>query len=211
MLTGATVLVLALVRTLVVQVYAIPTGSMEPLLEPGDRVLVSRMTDPEDDVRRGDVVVFDGAGLFAPGPSSSRLRRAGDRVAGWVGIPLEEQDFVKRVIGLPGDRVACCDPGGAVTVDGVALRERYLPSGEEPSQTAFDVIVPPGRVWLMGDNRSASADSRAHLGDPGGGMVPWDRVVGPVVAVAWPPGRVQAVGDEQARGTPLEDGSGTHG
>lgn len=179
--TGLEVLALVLVaavavsllRHLVVQVYAIPSGSMEPLLGSGDRVVVTRL---DDDVRRGDVVVFDGAGLFASG------------------APAGEQDFVKRVVGVGGDRVVCCDRDGRLSVDGKPLEEPYLFAGDDPSETAFDVEVPIGRLWLMGDHRSGSADSRAHLGSPGGGMVPQERVVGRVVAVVWPPDRARTVG-----------------
>ncbi len=181
----------SLVRHHVAQVYSIPSGSMQPLLEPGDRVVVTRL---DEQVQRGDVVVFDGSDLFAFGAPASPGRVAVDTVGGWLGVPAGEHDFVKRVIGVGGDRVVCCDAQGRLTVNGAALDEPYVMPGDEPSETAFDVEVPAGRLWVMGDHRSDSADSRSHLGDPGGGMVPLDRVVGRVVAIAWPPGQASTIG-----------------
>jgi len=185
-------LVAFLVKTFVVGVYYIPSGSMEDTLRIGDRVAVDKVSYRFHDIRRGDVVVFDGADSFtpegdvAPAPTGlgPRLVRG---LASLVGLaPPNETDFVKRVIGTPGDRVACCDPQGRVTVNGVPLDEPYVHPGDAPSTTEFDVVVPEGRLWVMGDHRSSSADSRAHLGDPGGGMVPEDRVIGRVRAVLWP-------------------------
>lgn len=200
------------VRLFVAQAFVIPTASMEPLLEPGDRVLVSRIDYAGGPVRRGDVVVFDGRGLFAPSEpaSSSPLASAVREVDAWFGIGVDEGDFVKRVVGLPGERVACCDSRGLITVDGEPLDEPYLFDGDDPSETSFDVEVPAGRLWMMGDHRSDSADSRAHLGDPGGGMVPTERVVGRVVAVAWPPGRATGV-DRAGADTGSSESSGPSG
>jgi signal peptidase I len=118
----------------------------------------------------------------------------GRAVASGLGAPVGEHDYVKRVIGLPGDHVVCCDTGGRLTVNGIALNETYLAEGTAPSTDAFDVVVPSGRVGVRGENRSDSADSRAHLGDPGGGTVSLDRVVGRVVTVWWPLGRATGVG-----------------
>ncbi|MFP5333722.1 MAG: signal peptidase I [Actinomycetes bacterium] len=165
-------------RAFVVQAFVIPTASMQPLLQPGDRVLAWRLPAFTGDVRRGDVVVFDGSGVFA-----------------------ESGDFAKRVVGVEGDRVACCTPDGQVTVDGEPLAEPYLYPGDRPSEVRFDVVVPPGRLWVMGDHRSVSADSRAYLGRPGGGMVPEERVIGRVVGVLWPPGRAGVLDRAAADGT----------
>jgi signal peptidase I len=184
------VVVVSLVRHHVAQVYSIPSGSMQPLLEPGDRVVVTRL---DDEVRRGDVVVFDGTGLFSFEAPASPGRVALDTVGGWLGMPSGQRDFVKRVIGVAGDRVVCCDDQGRVSVNGRPLDETYVHPGDDPSELRFDVEVPKGRLWLMGDHRADSADSRSHLGDPGGGMVPVERVVGRVVAVAWPPSAVTTI------------------
>ncbi len=192
----AAALTLALVRMLVVQSFVIPSASMEPTLMIGDRVLVSRMDYHFGAVHRGDVIVFDGDGVFDPPKAapSSQLARAGLWFASALGAPVGEHDYVKRVIGLPGERVVCCDAEGRISVDGVALSEPYLATGAVPSRDRFDVVVPAGRLWVMGDNRSLSDDSRAHLGDPGGGTVPLDRVIGRVVAVWWPLSRFSGVG-----------------
>jgi signal peptidase I len=174
----------------------IPTASMAPTLRAGDRVLVSRIDYRVGDVHRGDVIVFAGDGVFDPPRSqpSSLLARAGDAFASALGVPVGEHDYTKRVIGLGGDHVICCDVAGRLTVNGVPLAEPYLPTGLDASLVRFDIVVPIGRLWVMGDNRRVSADSRAHLGDPGGGTVPLDHVVGRVVAVWWPLRRATGIG-----------------
>jgi signal peptidase I len=187
--------IVALVRVFVVQTFVIPSGSMEPGLQVGDRVVVSRLDYRFGSVQRGDVVVFDGVGVFAePEPAGSLLSRIGRDVAHVLGSPVGETDFVKRVVGVAGDHVVCCDDAGRVTVNGHALNEPYVYPGDLPSEIRFDVTVPPGKLWMMGDHRSSSADSRDHLGDPGGGMVPVGSVVGRVVAVWWPWDRAAGVG-----------------
>jgi signal peptidase I len=178
-------------RLLVVQAFYIPSGSMEPTLSVGDRVLVSKLSYLGRDVGRGDVVVFDGRDSFAQAPNAASiglLGRVAGAVGGFLGVAPSEHDFVKRVVGVGGDRVVCCDATGRLTVNGAPLDEPYLRPGEAASGVRFDVLVPPGRLWLMGDHRSDSADSRAHLGDPGGGTVPQDRVIGRVVLNFWPVG-----------------------
>jgi signal peptidase I len=178
------------VRLLVVQAFYIPSGSMEPTLSVGDRVLVSKLAYVGRAVERGDVVVFDGGGTFAretPGAAGNGLLgRLATAVEGFLGVAPSERDFVKRVVGVGGDRVVCCDASGRLTVNGATLVEPYVKAGDAASNVRFDVLVPPGRLWLLGDHRSESADSRAHLGDPGGGTVPVDRVVGKVVLTFWP-------------------------
>ncbi len=183
------VLAVIAVRAFLVQSFVVPTASMAPTVEPGDRVLVSRLSAGE--ARRGDVIVFDGSGVFVPEPAAARtpLAEFGRALAAAIGAPVGRSDYVKRVVGLPGERITCCDAQGRITVDGQPLSEPYLAPGNTPSDLRFDIEVPAGRLWVMGDHRSDSADSRAHLGDPGGGTVPLDRVVGRVVAVWWPPAR----------------------
>lgn len=203
-LLAVAVVLVAVVRSLVVQSFVVPTGSMSPAVQPGDRVVVARWSYLVGDVRRGDVVVFDGAGVFGPAavPASSPLAQAGRGVAAVLGVPVGERDYVKRVVGLPGERVACCDAAGRLTVDGKPLVEPYLAGSGPASTTPFDVVVPPGRLWVMGDDREDSDDSRSHLGDPGGGTVPVERVVGRVVGIYWPVGRVGGLKSQQAEGTP---------
>lgn len=203
MLVGVALAITFVVRLLVVQAFYIPSGSMEPTLDVGDRVLVSKLSYRLGDVERGDVVVFDGRGSFAPLDAGSRggaLADIGQSLGAFLGVAPSERDFVKRIVGLPGDRVVCCDAGGLLTVNGRPLHEPYLPAGEPASAEAFDVVVPAGRLWVMGDHRSDSADSRAHLGDPGGGTVPLDRVIGKVLVRFWPLTRLGG-NDEMAAAT----------
>ncbi len=155
-------------KVFVAQIFSIPSGSMQMTVSPGERVLAEKVSYHFRSIERGDVVVFDGSGSFnEPVPGATT--------------------FVKRVIGLPGERITCCDASGRVTVDGSALDESdYLYPGDAPSTVKFDVRVPQGKLWLMGDHRSDSADSRAYLGAPGGGFVPEERVVGRAMSVVWP-------------------------
>ena len=118
----------------------------------------------------------------------------------FVGLlpPDAGEHLIKRVIGLPGDRVACCDAAGRIEVNSSPIVEPYLKPGSVPSEFGFDVVVPPERLWVMGDNRQNSQDSRAHLGEPGGGMVPIDDVVGRAVVVMWPLDRLAALRNPSA-------------
>lgn len=186
-----------LVKTFLVQAFYIPSGSMEQTLQVGDRVLVNKMVYRFRPIERGDIVVFDGTGSFVSGnqadPELNPIGQVVRFLGEIVGIaPPSDRDFIKRVIGVGGDRVVCCDADGLITVNGIPLEEsEYLYPGNPPSKQNFDVLVPAGRLWVMGDHRSASADSRAHLGDPGGGMVPVDRVIGRAFAIVWPLDRAQ--------------------
>lgn len=190
-------LVAFVVKTFLVQAFYIPSGSMEDTLQVGDRVLVNKVVYHLRPVERGDVIVFDGTGSFIMGdivePERTPLEAAGRLVGEIVGLaPPRDTDFIKRVIGVGGDRVVCCDADGRITVNGVPLDERpYLYRNNPPSKQSFDVLVPEGKLWVMGDHRSASADSRAHMGDPGGGFVPVDNVIGRAFAVVWPLGNAQ--------------------
>jgi signal peptidase I len=183
--------VVLLLTTFVAKPFSIPSGSMEDTLLVGDRVLVNRMVYHTRPIERGDVIVFDAAGSLAPVDSVPDRNPLAAAVA-WVGQSLgvmtpDSTDYIKRVIGVAGDRVACCDAQGRLTVNGTPLdEESYLYPGDAPSTQDFDVIVPDGMLWVMGDHRSDSADSRAHMGDPGGGFVPVSSVVGRAMAVVWP-------------------------
>ena len=182
-----------LLKAFVVQVFSIPSGSMENTLLPGDRILVSKVVYKFRPIDRGDIVVFSGAGSWdAPDqPASNWLTGLWGDATNLVGIAGPNTDYVKRVIGIPGDHVVCCNAGGQVTVNSVPLSESsYVYPGDAPSDVRFNIIVPPGRLWVMGDNRGDSDDSRYRTNRPGRGTIPESAVVGRAFLVIWPFSRV---------------------
>lgn len=190
--TAACLTFLLLLSGFVMQPFLIPSTSMQPALDVGDRVLVNKLAYRFGAVpERGDIVVFDGTGSFvreepSADPVTGALRRAGSALG--LTEPAET-DFVKRVVGVGGDRVVCCDKRGRLQVNGRSVDETYLHPGDTPSRVPFDIVVPQGRLWMLGDHRSRSSDSRDHLGSPGGGMVPVERVIGRADWTVWPFGR----------------------
>jgi signal peptidase I len=187
-------LVLALViKAFAIQAFYIPSASMENTLDIGDRVLINKVVYHLRPVHRGDIVVFDGTGSWDfgnPSASSNVFSKAIDELEGLVGVSHDSSIYIKRVIGLPGDRVACCNTNGQVTVNGVPLSEgSYLYPDNLPSTQRFSVTVTAGNLWVMGDHRLVSYDSRGHMGDPGGGSIPESAVLGRAFVIIWPPSR----------------------
>jgi signal peptidase I len=183
-----------LVKAFVVQVYRIPSGSMENTLQVGDRVLVNKVVYHVRGIARGDIIVFSGQdswGPDAPPPSSDPVVRIFDDVLSGIGLQNNQTYYIKRVIGLPGDHVACCTDG-KVAVNGVPLSEgSYVYPGNPPSSVKFSEVVPSGHLWVMGDHRSDSEDSRYNTGDPGGGAIPENQVVGRAFLIIWPPSQIR--------------------
>jgi signal peptidase I len=187
-------LALALViKTFAIQAFFIPSGSMENTLNVDDRVLINKVVYHLRSIHRGDIVVFDGTGSWdfdTPTASPSIFSKAMDELEGLVGVSQDSSIYIKRVVGLPGDHVACCNSAGEVTVNGIPLTESsYLYPGNVPSTQKFNITVPDGRLWVMGDHRLVSYDSRGHMGDPGGGTIPETAVLGRAFVIVWPPSR----------------------
>lgn len=182
-----------LIKTFLMQAFYIPSGSMENTLHVGDRVSVNRLgTITGNGIQRGDVVVFhDSAGwLGSDGtPKGSGAIHLFKTLLADVGVlPDSSKKFlIKRVIGMPGDHVVCCTTKGNLTVNGHGLDESsYIYVGNKPSEVAFDVVVPSDRIWVMGDHRGDSADSRFHRGDQNNGFIPVNEVVGRAIFLLWP-------------------------
>ena len=200
-------LVLALlIKTFLVQAFYIPSGSMENTLQGGppdkhyDRVLVNKLVYRIRDPHRGEIIVFRGPTSWQDTPEftgstpSNPIAHFFHDIGAALGVAApSSKDFIKRVVGVGGDHVVCCDPQGRITVNGHPLDEKsYLytdPSGTQakPSDSPFDVTVPKGRLWVMGDHRNASADSRAHITDGEHGTIPVGNVIGKAFLVVWPP------------------------
>ena len=192
-LVGVALLIALALKTFFVQAFVIPSGSMEQTIRIGDRVLVDKLTpwfgaQPH----RGDVVVFKDPnhwldGEPQPAPDAAPVKQVKEFFA-FIGLlpSSNEQELIKRVIGVGGDTVTCCDTQGRITVNGTPLDEPYIHPGNPPSTIRFTIKVPPGRLWVMGDHRSNSADSRYHVNEPGGGTVPENLVVGRAFVIAWP-------------------------
>lgn len=218
---GLSIVLFLIAKTWLIASFWIPSDSMNDTLIRNDRVMVSRLTPGPFSLSRGDVVVFEDPAHWlrggAPRPVVSDPDGLGarlNRALVWIGLLPDDlgNHLVKRVIGLPGDRVACCT-NGQLTVNGVEIREAYVRQGDSPSEIPFDITVPQDKIWVMGDHRSDSADSRYNdtadiaagritpeaANDPKNhtgfyGSVPIDRVVGKAFAVVWPSTRLDWLG-----------------
>ena len=205
-----------LIKAFLIQAFYIPSGSMQQTLELRDRVLVNKLVYDFRDIHRGEIVVFNGLDSFTPeteiAPPSNGVQRVLRAISSAVGVGAPgEKDFIKRVIGVPGDRVACC-VDGKVTVQPegaerpIVLEEPYVfeddrmpfcaaGTGEtDCPEGAEGVLVPEGRLWVMGDHRGSSSDSRAHIDNADQGTVPQDKVIGRAFVIVWPLDRARILG-----------------
>ena len=184
-----------IIKSLFVQAFYIPSPSMEPQFVKNDRILVQKVSYwGSASPSRGDIVVFKDPGGWLDASDASTPHSPVTRLMEKIGLYPTGGHLVKRVIGIGGDRIVCCDAKGRITVNGHALNEKaYLPKGTPPSQIKFDRTVPKHHLWMMGDNRSFSFDSRGHMGGPGGGYVDTDLVVGKVFSLIWPAKRAEII------------------
>jgi signal peptidase I len=194
----AALLISFLIKTFLIRSFYIPSSSMEETLHVNDRIIVNQLTPELMPIERGDIVVFKDPGGWltptAPVEPANPVVGAIDGFLAFVGLsaPDSNDHLIKRVIGLPGDTVKCCDDFGQLTVNGAPLEEPYilLPDGvTKATRDDFEAKVPPGHLWVMGDNRYNSADSAFHRNDPTGGFVPQENVVGRALMITWPADR----------------------
>jgi len=180
-----------LIKTFLVQFFYIPSGSMENTLQVKDRVAVNKLPFLSKNISRGDVVVFRDPDNWLPEitdyTTNQYVAKAKSALVAVGVLPNPAKQYlVKRVVGVAGDHIVCCTKSGNLTINDVEVIEPYIFSGNKPSEMKFDVTVPKGKLWVMGDHRGASADSRYHQDDINKGFVPLSRVTGRVVAVIWP-------------------------
>jgi signal peptidase I len=183
-----------LVRTFLIQAFYVPSASMENTLQENDRIIVSKVSTQFTGVNRGNVIVFhDPGGWLGEGFPNPYDTPVG-RVLQAIGIvPANSgNDLVKRVVGVANDTIKCCDPQGQIMVNGVGIEEPYLKEGSVTDQVTFEVLVPEGNVFVMGDNRGNSEDSRFHL-DKNNGMIPLEEIIGRVAMRIWPLDRIGGI------------------
>ena len=180
-----------IIKTFLVQFFFIPSGSMENTLQINDRVAVNKVPFISRSIHRGDVVVFRDPANWLPEPWPSTENKVLAKIKeGFVAVGVlpnpAKQYLVKRVIGVAGDHIVCCSKSGALEINGKSSVEPYIFAGNKPSEMNFNVTVPQGKVWVMGDHRGASADSRYHQDDVNNGFVPVSRITGRVFSIIWP-------------------------
>ena len=179
------------IKTFLVQFFFIPSGSMENTLQINDRVAVNKVPFIGKSINRGDVVVFRDPDNWLPEPyaadQNKYLAKAKEALVAVGVLPNPTKQYlVKRVIGVAGDKVECCSKNKKLMINGKEINEPYIFAGNSPSESNFNVTVPAGKIWVMGDHRAASADSRYHQEDINHGMVPTSKVTGKVLGIIWP-------------------------
>ncbi len=195
LLLGLALVLAIVIKSLFVQAFYIPSPSMEPEFIKNDRILVQKVSYwGSASPSRGDIVVFEDPGGWLDGSDAGASQSSITRLMEKIGLYPTGGHLVKRVMAIGGDRIVCCDAQNRITINGKALDEKaYLPEGADPSDIKFDRTVPKNHMWMMGDNRAFSYDSRGHMGGPGGGFVDEDLVVGKVFALIWPYKRAEFV------------------
>ncbi|MBM9462780.1 signal peptidase I [Aeromicrobium sp. YIM 150415] len=194
-----TAVVLAvIVKTFFVQAFYIPSASMEPEMQIDDKLLVQKVSYWTGDPKRGDIIVFDDPGGWLGSAESAGPGNIVQRSLEVIGLYPSGGHLIKRVVGVGGDTVSCCDDEGRLQVNGESIDEPYLADAEANADRTFEVEVPEGYLWVQGDNRGNSSDSRYHLGDPGGGFIREDDVVGKAWLRVWPFSRFGFIGGTDA-------------
>jgi signal peptidase I len=201
LLLVAIFVVLLVLRIFVVRSFFVPSSSMEQTLAIDDRLVVNELKTSVSGIQRGDIVVFsDPGGWLGAGESPFRFDPVGavaDVLTGQAFKPSRAQFLVKRVIGIAGDHIVCAGACKHLVINGQEIMEPYLSEdSQNASDQAFDVVVPDGKLWVMGDNRVGSADSRSHRDTSDKGFVPEASVVGAVVAISWPLNRLGFISED---------------
>jgi signal peptidase I len=190
-IVGTALVLSLLIKSFLVRSFFVPSGSMLSTLQIDDRIIVNELVPNVVPIERGDVVVFKDPGGWL-GEVSTKKQTPFEVASEWflsafgVTAPDSSQHLVKRVIGIGGDHVVCCDAKGKLTINGHSIKEPYLDKGVEASQIKFDVKVPEGSIWVMGDNRANSEDSRFHGDLPSKGFVGKQFIVGRAILISWP-------------------------
>lgn len=191
----------AIIKAFLLQAFQIPSSSMEQTLQINDRIIVSKLVPKYRQLNRGDVIVFQDDENWLKRDANTPSPSLVGKMMIWVGLRPDDSHnhLVKRIVGLPGDRVQCCDTNGRIKVNGVSVDESgYINPGSAPSLIKFDVTVPAGKLWVLGDNRSNSEDSRFHMKEPSKGFVSVDQVTGRAFSIMWPITRMSTIKNTDA-------------